>query len=140
MNVIPVLVIGIYFIFMYQFPVNFEFFHKKTKIIAVGTFSAAIVNIILNMFLIPKSGMYGAALATAVSYGLLFVAHYVIAVNMRGVKFHMDLKNFIPGLITVFIFSRLFYVADSFWIFRWILGISIGAFEMFKIIKRKRIF
>lgn len=140
MNVIPVLVIGIYFIFMYQFPVNFEFFHKKTKIIAVGTFSAAIVNIILNMFLIPKSGMYGAALATAVSYGLLFVAHYVIAVNMRGVKFHMDLKNFIPGLIAVFIFSRLFYVADSFWIFRWILGISIGAFEMFKIIKRKRIF
>ena len=140
MNVIPLLVIGIYFIFMYQFPVNFEFYLKKTKIIAIGTFSAAIVNIALNIILIPKWGMYGAALATAVSYGLLFVAHYVIAANMREIKFHMDLQNFIPGLSAVLIFSLLFYTTHNFWILRWILGILIGTFEIFKIIKRKRIF
>lgn len=31
MNIIPILTFAVYFTFMYQFPVNFEFFHKKTR-------------------------------------------------------------------------------------------------------------
>jgi O-antigen/teichoic acid export membrane protein len=74
-NVIPILVLAIFFTFMYQFPVNFEFFHKKTNIIAVGTMGAAVSNIILNAIMIPRYGMYGAAMATAISYAFLFLAH-----------------------------------------------------------------
>lgn len=140
MNVIPLLVIGIYFIFMYQFPVNFEFYNKKTKIIASGTFSAAVVNFILNMLLIPGFGMYGAALATAISYGLLFAAHYFIASHMKAMNFHMRLGNFLPGLITVHIFVVLFYVLGDVWIIRWGMGILLGIFELARIIKRKNIF
>lgn len=140
MNVIPLLIIGIYFIFMYQFPVNFEFYNKKTKIIAAGTFLAAIINIILNSLLIPPLGMYGAAWATAISYGLLFVAHYSIASHMKEMKFHMNFRTFLPGIMTVLMFSFLFYILDGSWILRWLLGILLGVMEMFRIIKRKRIF
>ena len=140
MNVIPLLVIGIYFIFMYQFPVNFEFYNKKTKIIAIGTFSAAVVNFILNALLIPGFGMYGAALATAISYGLLFVAHYFIASHMKEMKFHMQLGNFLPGLAIVHIFVVVFYVLGDIWVIRWGIGILLGIFELTRIIKRKNIF
>jgi len=140
MNVIPLLTIGIYFIFMYQFPVNFEFYNKKTKIIAFGTFFAAVINIILNAFLIPDFGMYGAALATAISYGLLFMAHYIIASNIKEMHFHMYIKNFFPGIFIVLLFSIMFYIMKDLLIIRWILGILLGIFAIVKIIKRKSIF
>ncbi|MBM6972148.1 oligosaccharide flippase family protein, partial [Mordavella massiliensis] len=85
MNILPILVFAVYFTFMYQFPVNFEFFHRKTNIIAIGTSSSAILNIILNCIMIPIWGMYGAALATTVSYFLLFLAHYFIVTHMKDV-------------------------------------------------------
>lgn len=140
MNVIPLLTIGIYFIFMYQFPVNFEFYNKKTKIIAFGTFLAAVINIILNIFLIPGFGMYGAALATAISYGLLFIAHYTIASHMKEMNFHMSVKNFLPGFVIVLLFSVMFYIMENLLIIRWVLAIILGIFMIVKIIKRKSIF
>lgn len=74
MNILPILVFAVYFTFMYQFPVNFEFFHRKTNIIAIGTSSSAILNIILNCIMIPIWGMYGAA----ISYnGFLFFIVFI---------------------------------------------------------------
>lgn len=140
MDVIPFLVLGIYFIFMYQFPVNFEFYNRKTKIIALGTFSAAIANIILNILLIPQWGMYGAAFATAISYGLLFVAHYIIVKHLKEMKYHISITRFLPGLLTVIVFSLLFYIFKNYWIIRWGLAIIIGGMELYRIIKRKSIF
>lgn len=140
MGVIPPLLIGIYFIFMYQFPVNFEFYHKKTKIIAAGTCSAAMINIILNVLLIPGFGMYGAAAATAISYGLLFLAHYVIAAHIKEMKFHIAFKTFLPGIAAVCIFADLFYIMDRLWVLRWILGILLGTIELLRIVRRKKIF
>ena len=139
-DVIPLLIIGIYFIFMYQFPINFEFFNRKTKIIAVGSFSAAIVNIALNILFIPIGGMYGAALATAVSYMILFFAHFIIASHMKEMRFHIKIKSFLPGIFSVLSFSILFYMMANLWTIRWILGIVIGGFEIIKVIKRKSIF
>lgn len=139
-KVIPILTFAVYFIFMYQFPVNFEFFHKKTKIIALGTIGAGVLNIILNAFLIPVWGMYGAALATAISYLALFFAHYFIVTHMRGHKFHLNMTMFIPGLVGMLIGAVFFYVLAPWWYVRWGLGIAMGFFELYKIYKRKSIF
>jgi len=49
---------------------------RKTKYLAFYTGLAAILNIILNFFLIPKYGMVGAGWATALSYLFLTVAYY----------------------------------------------------------------
>ncbi len=46
--------------------------HKRTMTVLRLTFAAAAINIVLNLFLIPKVGMMGAVYATAVSY--LFLA------------------------------------------------------------------
>ena len=140
MNIIPILTFAVYFTFMYQFPVNFEFFHKKTKIIAIGTVGAGILNIILNAIMIPKWGMYGAAISTAISYLALFFAHYYIVIHMKEHPYHLNIKIFIPGLICMMIGAFLFYVFASYWYVRWGLGIILGCFELYRIYKRKSIF
>ncbi len=140
LNLIPIFVCAIYFQFMYQFPVNFEFYNRKTTIIAIGTCVAGLVNIAINALLIPPYGMYGAAIATAASYGMLFVAHFFIVKHLRCMEFHMKLWQFLPGLAAVIATSALFYVLADMWLIRWVLGAAIGAIECWRILKRKTVF
>lgn len=139
-SILPILVFAVYFTFMYQFPVNFEFFHRKTKIIAIGTCSTAILNIILNFIMIPILGMYGAALATSVSYFLLFLAHYFIVTHMKDVYYHLKMFVFAKGLVITLACTVLFYLLKDWWIVRWGIAIGIGIIELVKILKRKTIF
>lgn len=140
MNVIPILVVGVYFIFMYQFPVNFEFYNRKTRIIATGTICAAVGNIVLNLLLIPRLGMYGAAFATATAYSLLFVAHFFIASHLKEMRFHLKLRNFVPGLFCVALAVVAFYVLADLWYIRWGMGVLLGVYILLRIVKRKSIF
>ncbi len=139
-DILPILAIAVYFTFMYQFPVNFEFFHKKTKTIAIGTVGAGILNIILNTFMIPKWGMYGAAIATAISYLALFFMHYYIVKNLKEQRYHLSAKIFIPGLIGMIVASIAFYIFSSWWYIRWAIGVILGCIELYRIYKRKTIF
>lgn len=136
-NTIPILVITVYFTFMYQFPVNYEFFHKKTNIIAIGTVMAGIFNIVLNSIMIPRWGMYGAAIATALSYCALFLVHYFIVKRMN---YHLKITVFLPGLVAMLIGCGMFYILSPWWYIRWALGIMLGIYELYKIYKRKSIF
>lgn len=139
-NIVPILTFAIYFTFMYQFPVNFEFFHKKTKIIAIGTVLAGLLNIILNAIMIPLFGMYGAAIATALSYLALFFMHYYIVTHMKNDSYHLKIKAFLPGIISLMIGTMMFYMFSSLWYIRWGIGIVLGFVELYRIYKRKTIF
>lgn len=139
-NVIPILAVSVFFTFMYQFPVNFEFFYRKTQIIAIGTVGAAIINIILNAIMIPGWGMYGAAMATMLSYGILFIAHYIIVTHMKEEKYHLKAVEFMPAIVIICITTVLFYWLKEYWLLRWLLGIAIGIYELRKMIKRKTVF
>ena len=139
-NVIPILVFAVYFTFMYQFPVNFEFYHKKTKIIAVGTVLSGLLNIVLNAVFIPVWGMYGAAFATSISYLLLFMAHVIIVSKMKTHKYHLKYRVFIPGLLALFFSVIVFFAAADFWYLRWGVAFLIGFWELRRIYIRKAIF
>ena len=139
-EVIPILVWAIYFTFMYQFPVNYEFFYRKTKIIAAGTVGSGVLNIILNTILIPLMGMYGAAIATAISYLALFLVHYYIVTHMKKNPYDLKIRMFIPGIIGILLGSIAFYILKPWGIIRWTIGIVLGVFEMYRVIKRKSIF
>jgi O-antigen/teichoic acid export membrane protein len=66
------IIFSAYIMFLYSFPVNVEFYHKKTGLIARNTGVASGLNIALNFIFIPVCGPGAAALTTVVSYGLLF--------------------------------------------------------------------
>lgn len=137
---IPLLVFGLYFVFLYSFPVNFEFFHCKTKTIAIGTGLAALVNIMLNFVLIPIWGMYGAAIATVVSYVLLWIFHLLFARSVIKEPYHFAFKEFYGYLLAVAVAIAFFYVIVDLWYVRWPLCVCLGIVLLLRIKKQKSIF
>ena len=140
LEMLPMMVLPVYFTFLYQFPVNFEFYNKKTKIIAAGTVGAATIDLVLNYMLIGRYGMTGAIVASIVSYLLLFCFHLYVAGRINSMSFHMRLKEFIPGIIAVvgaIVASRLLLYKP---VVRWIIALSIGIIEVIKMFKRRSIF
>ncbi len=139
-RVIPLLAFGLYFVFLYSFPVNFEFFHCKTKTIAVGTCLAAVFNVILNFVLIPIWGMVGAAVATVASYVLLWAFHSFFARRVVKEPYHFAFREFYWYLLAVAIAVALFYLIADLWYIRWLLCACLGVVLLLKIKKQKSIF
>jgi O-antigen/teichoic acid export membrane protein len=68
----------------------------------VVTGSSAILNLVLNLFLIPRYGMVGAAVATSVGYGSMLVFHIASARHM-GIDPLGDIRIarvFLTGVLT----------------------------------------
>ena len=53
---------------IYKMFVNYLFYFRKTVLIGIITFSTAILNLVLNYFLILKNGSIGSAQASAISF------------------------------------------------------------------------
>lgn len=140
MPLIPFLVLVIYFIFLYQFPVNYEFYSKKPGIAAGGTSAAAVVNICLNFFLIPRYGMYGAVVATLVSYVILSIMHMVIVKSWMQNPYPINCIPMVKGLLKIILGCILYYTLAEYLFIRWILGILLGIHLVLIILKRKSIF
>ncbi len=137
---IPMIVIGCYAMFLYSLSVNFEFYCKKTKYMAFITASAAGINILLNYLLISKLGAWGAALATAVSYGYEVVVHYIFARYFCGREFPFQARFYIKHLLHMTAILALFYIFQAVWIVRWSIGAWMGVYIICKIIRRRTIF
>lgn len=140
--IIPMLVLGFYYVFMYSFPVNAEFNAQKTKLIAIVTVCASICNIILNWFMIKWWGIYGAAVATALSHGLQFAFHHICAKHIVKARSYVIPLKFILSGMMVFLFIMVISmtVIKDTWFIRWSLALAIGIVEFMKIMKRKAVF
>lgn len=139
-DLIPLFTIGYYFVFLYSFPVNYEFYNKKTKTIAIGTTAAATANIVLNYIMIKWWGIIGAVIATAIAHGMQFGFHFICAKRIKPREFPFSFAQFIPGLLAVCGTCVLYWLTRDLWIVRWGIGVAIGMYLLVKIIKRKEIF
>lgn len=81
--VIPPVMVGYVFVFMYSLYVNIEQFEKKTLGMSICTLICAFINIGLNCIFIPIFGYIAAAYTTLVSYLLMYILHYFIVRHMR---------------------------------------------------------
>jgi len=72
------LLVGGYFVFLKQFQVEAECYYGKTKYMAYLTILSSLLNIVLNMVLIPVHGYIAAAYTTLISYIFLFLSHYIL--------------------------------------------------------------
>ena len=132
--------VGYYFIFLYSFPVNYEFYNEKTKTIAIGTTGAAICNIVLNYTFIMLWGVIGAVIATLVSHGLQFLFHYICGKRINTANFPFKMMDFIPGLLAVLAACVFYAFTKELWLIRWLAGAALGIYLLIKIVKRKSIF
>ena len=137
-TVIPLFVASYYINFLCTFPVNFEYYHKQTKVVAVVTIFSSLVNVVLNYFFIKAIGMHGAALATVLSHGLQLLLHYVYCrfrLKQGEYPFKIGLwAKFALGFLAVMAFA---YLTDGIWVIRWGVGAALGIFELLRLKKRK---
>lgn len=137
---LPLFVMSNYFTFMYSFPVNFQFYHKSTVSIAIGTVAAALLNIGLNTVWIPLFGLQGAAAATLVAHIGLFLFQEFISERVLHQPYHYNLKFFFPGILTVSLVSFLFFgIYDFIWL-RWGFGVVLSVVFFYNIYRRKSLF
>lgn len=135
---IPIFVTGYYMNFLCTFPVNYEYYYKKTKVVAIVTVMAAVVNICLNYVLILKFGMIGAALATAVSHCLQFAMHYVyVRYILKKGDYPFGIRIWAKYILAYAAVVALVYLTPELWFVRWGLGGAIGLWELWRIKKRK---
>lgn len=99
-NVIPPVACGCVFQFVYTMFVNVEQFNKKTVGMALASLTAAGLNFVLNLLLIPYFGYVAAAYTTLIGYICLAVFHMLL-VNKQGFSIVYDYKFIIKILILV---------------------------------------
>lgn len=137
-KLIPVFVTSYYLNFLCTFPVNYEYYRKKTKVVAVVTVVATVTNLVLNYVLILRLQMLGAALATAISHGLQLLLHHNYARRLLGKEaYPFQVRLWLPYALSFAAVVVLVYVLPNGWFIRWPLGAAIGVWELRRIRKRK---
>lgn len=107
--IMPPIAAGIFFTSLAQMYSNVCVYYKKTKYVMYPAAIAAIFNIILNMFFIPKYGYMAAAYTTLVSYiiwamcQILFSNSVAKKANYENKKIFNDKKLLLLSFLTLII-------------------------------------
>jgi O-antigen/teichoic acid export membrane protein len=76
---IPLLLLGFFFQSCYFLAVKYLFYYKKTQTIASITFGGAVLNLILNFFLIQQFQVLGVAYATAITWLIILLVTFIVS-------------------------------------------------------------
>lgn len=82
LEIVPILVVGIFFSSFYFIFSNVEFVYERTKFIFPITILGAGLNILTNWLLIPKFGYEVAAYTTLLSYIVVALCHYLVSLKI----------------------------------------------------------
>ena len=140
LSLVPMFVLVVYCTFIYQFNVNYEFFMAKPKFVAIGTTVAGIWNILLNLLFIPQWGMYGAAIATLISYAALAVIHYTVVRRWKYPHYPLSYSSIMMGLVAVVFACAGYKLFDGLWIVRWGIALILSIYLAIQVWKRKTVF
>lgn len=100
--VIPPVVLGTYYILVYTFFGNIEFYYKKTKYVMFASVMSAISNVILNIIFIPRYGFIAAGYTTMFSYFCMIFIHYIFMRKIeRNTIYKMKEMSIILGITTL---------------------------------------
>lgn len=83
LDIVPYIVLGYIFFGYYQLIFPYIILLEKTKVLAVITPICALVNILLNLYLLPLFGSIGAAYSTIAAYLLLSVVLYLYIIKVE---------------------------------------------------------
>jgi O-antigen/teichoic acid export membrane protein len=69
---------------LYSFYVNLEMYDRRNLWVAGGTMAAALINLLLNLWALPRWGWAAAAWTTLGSYGVLLGVHAALTTWKLG--------------------------------------------------------
>ncbi|HLI34579.1 MAG TPA: oligosaccharide flippase family protein [Terriglobia bacterium] len=108
-ELLPILVIGVMLYALHIFLTAGLLIYKRTLTMARQVVYACVLNILLNVVLIPRVGLKGAAIATLVSYGflILLMARASFQILPIGIRFLGCASYLAAALATWLLVSRI---------------------------------
>lgn len=134
---IPIIVVGMFFLFSYTFFYDIEYYHKKTKLIAIASILSAFINILLNAIFIPIYGYIAAGYTTAIGYFFLMLLHMIFMRKIDTRKIYNIRVLFLSGMF-VLVYAIIIQYLINHILLRYFISISIILFILIFI--RKDIF
>jgi len=107
LSIVPIILLAYLFNGMY---VNFQaglYIEEKTKYFPIVTGSGALVNIVVNILLIPVFGIMGAALATLASYMVMAITLFLFSQKFYKIKY--EYEKILKILLLVFVTCIAYY-------------------------------
>ena len=127
--VLPPLAASVVVMYFYQHFVNIEFYFEDSKLTAIASCGAAILNIILNIIFIPQYGYLAAGYTTLVSYLLFGFSHYffmkLICKKNKYSEKLIDIGRMTGILIAFFIMAAIEMIGYQYTIIRFTVLIFI---------------
>lgn len=127
--IVPPLACGIFFSFQYTYYAVFEFYYKKTHLIAIATFVGTFLNLIGNYLFIPVYGYQVAAYTSLLCYMVYALMHYIFMRSLCVKNYKVNVYSFKVILILSFSFiilSAMFMLCYPYEILRYVLFIVIS--------------
>lgn len=135
---IPLFSAGYYLNFLCTFPVNYNYYYKRNKAVALTTVFCAVVNLGLNYVMISRFGAVGAALATTISHLLQLLIHHGYATRIMGKDAYPYPVKLWGGYGLCFLAAfGMSYILSDVWLLRWGVGAVLGIWELLQIRKRR---
>lgn len=94
--IIPPVSVSVFFMFLYSLFGNIEFYFERSKYMMWASVSGAILNVILNYFLINAFGYIAAGYTTLSCYGVFVALHYVFyrkTLKSNGISIDLIYNN-----------------------------------------------
>ena len=112
-SVMVALIIGMTFFSFAQFLGTIYTANKKTAMAFATNMISAIVNVVLNMIFIPKYGAQGAAIATSISYLVLWISR--IITTDKIVHIQMRVKEVILSSVLIVVQGAVQILEVPYW-------------------------
>ena len=105
---------------------------KRTKIFGMASIIAGLVNLVLNIALIPYFGIVAAAITTLISYGILgFIMYYV---SRKYMQFEINLKFIIKSVLASGVMVFVIWMLSPIGAVVILLTVGIGAIVYFPVL------
>lgn len=128
---IPILTLGVCFYGLQNFYLLGLLYARKTKLIALLTHIVLVINVGLNLLLIPRIGLYGAAISYTVSGFALAFADYYYSNKSYPIPYEIRKIITIILLTVATYFSSLLLNNSGFWFTIAIKGLLLILFPLF---------
>lgn len=134
-NIMPAIMIGVFFTAVYGLHGNVLMFYKKSHLVMVATIGAALVNIVTNYIFIQMFGYQAAAYTTFSSFILLAILEMFMQQHVVNEKIVPTRFLIIISLAVVLICLLVVWIYP----YRWIRFAIISIGVLFLIINRRKI-